>query len=124
MKAIQAGYPSAGVYGEEIDQVFKSGDFLVKLVEGEHSRELGRRYKRTNRLDISYYHANNAKALKVAESLTEILEYITINKILYRSTGMKHVFNANVLHFYLNYNYFVMKNEVSEPTMNTLKMEG
>lgn len=125
MQAIQAHFPSAGVYGEEINQSFKDGDFLVKLLEGEHVRELGKRYKRTNRFDIVYYHENNADALKVAESLIEILESITINKVEYRGTGMKHVFSTNVLHFYLNYNFSILKkNDLTDPKMNTLKLEG
>ncbi|WP_442601747.1 phage tail terminator family protein [Paenibacillus sp. KN14-4R] len=124
IKVMKTQFPTAGVYGEEMNQVFKNGDFFVKLLDGTHSRECGRRYKRSNLLDIYYYHENNEQALKVAESLTEILEYITINGTLYRGTGIKYVFNANVLHFYVNYNYHLVKHEEESSKMTTLKQEG
>nr|WP_242960822.1 hypothetical protein [Clostridium peptidivorans] len=59
----------------------------------------------------------------MADKLYEVLEYVPVGNILYRSTGMTHEVVDGVLHFMLQFDYKVIKQVDREPIMQNLKVE-
>ena len=51
----------------------------------------------------------------------DCLEYITVDGDLTRGTGMNGELVDNVLSFFVNYDMFVIKEQESEPTMETIE---
>ena len=77
--ALHAAFPApARIYGDEVKQDLKPGDFNVVMPGAGHNLELTRRYKRTPTLDVIYYPKHGkAECYDVADRLTAVLESIT-----------------------------------------------
>lgn len=59
----------------------------------------------------------------MADKLYEVLEYVQVNNNLYRAIGMTHEVVDGVLHFFLQFNYKVIKQIEEAPKMQTLDKE-
>ncbi|MFN1809005.1 DUF6838 family protein, partial [Clostridioides difficile] len=67
--------------------------------------------------------AKNFEINEIAEMLLEELEYIEINGDLVRGTNMNFEIIDNVLHFFVDYNYFTIKSNNADK-MNTVELFG
>lgn len=121
-------FPDIEIYGEEIKQGFTEPCFFVKLFPVAQDREFGRRYKRYHAFDIHYFPESETDANEemhdMAEQLYACLEYIQVNSSLCRGHGMKHEIVDGVLHFFVNYDFHVLKPVPEVPAMQSLEQEG
>nr|WP_317720410.1 hypothetical protein [Clostridium tetani] len=59
----------------------------------------------------------------MTDRLYDVFEYVQVGNNLYRSTGMTHEVIDGVLHFFLQFNYHVIKEIEKAPKMKKLKQE-
>ncbi|CDX04158.1 hypothetical protein DesLBE_1962 [Desulfitobacterium sp. LBE] len=131
-------FPGISVYGEEIRQGFDKPCFFVKLFPVSQNQLLGRRYQRNHSFDICYFpvvvdegegegNRQNQDMHDVAEQLYEAMELIPVvdeGDRLMRGTKMRHEIIEGVLHFFVDYNFQVIKEATLEPLMQTMEQEG
>ena len=102
---------------EEIRQGLKTPCFFIVSLNPATELFLGERYFKTNTFCIQYF-PQSAKEQRecndVAERMNWCLEYITVNGDKCRGTKMHHEMIDGVLNFFVNYDFFVYKHEVSE----------
>lgn len=122
--ALVSLYPGVKVYGEEIKQGLVEPWFFVKVLTTGQSREVNRRYKRSNSFDVHYFAKTNEELHEMAESLYGGLEYVTYDGKIYRGSGMTHEIVDRVLHFFVDYNFHVIRDKPDEVKMQTLKQEA
>lgn len=119
-------FPNINIHGEEIEQGFEEPCFFIKVLSSGQSKELNRRYKKNISFDIHYFSDKediNLDCLDMADKLYEVLEYLNVNDNLYKAIGMTHEVIDGVLHFFLEFNYHVLKQIEKVPKMNKLKQE-
>lgn len=125
-QALDKEFPNITIYGEEIKQDFEEPCFFIKILASAQDKELGRRYKKNTSFDIHYFSDKediNTDCLDMADKLYEVLEYVKVNNSLYRASNMKHEVIDGVLHFFLQFNYKVVKQMEEAPKMGKLKQE-
>nr|WP_243447974.1 hypothetical protein [Clostridium tetani] len=119
-------FPNTTIYNEEIRQGFEEPCFFIKVLNSAQDKELNIRYKKNVYFDIHYFSDKediNSDCLDMADRLYDVLEYIQVGNSLYRSTNMTHEVIDGVLHFFLQFNYHVIKEIEKAPKMNKLKQE-
>ncbi|MEJ9220715.1 hypothetical protein P4H46_21340, partial [Paenibacillus glucanolyticus] len=60
----------------------------------------------------------------VASQLLDVLEWVEIDGMKFRGTGMNFEVIDDVLHFFVDYNYHVMRAKAPGIKMNQMKQEG
>ena len=123
--ALHAAFPApARIYGDEVKQDLKPGDFNVVMPGAGHNLELTRRYKRTPTLDVIYYPKHGkAECYDVADRLTAILESITTPEgDVVHATSCEWTVTGGVLHVLVTYDHFVRVPQ-EHIMMETLKIE-
>jgi len=120
-------FPNMPRYGEEIKQGLNAPCFFIKLLSGSQTREVGRRYYRTQMMDIHYFpnpaKDQNEDAWDMAERLNDILEYIPFGSGVFRGSRMRGEIVDGVLHFFVNYDFHVMRPKPETPTIQSIKQE-
>ena len=124
MAALKQNYPDIKIYGDEIKQGFQEPCFFVKVFPVEHIRELGERYLRAHSFDIHYFADSAEDQHVMAEQLYEKLEYISLLNGVCRGSNLKHEIVDGVLHFFISYDFHVLKEKVEGIKMQTLSQEG
>ena len=114
------------IYSEDVEQgINEPCFFIVPLNPSKVSYPSGRTLKK-NSFDVHYFPKSNDKSFEineVAEMLLEELEYIEIDGDLVRGTNMNFEIVDNVLHFFVDYNYFTIKNNDLNK-MDTVELFG
>ncbi|MCC0658337.1 hypothetical protein IC175_17415 [Clostridioides sp. ES-S-0123-01] len=105
------------IYSEDVEQgINEPCFFIVPINSSKTSYPSGRELKK-NSFDVHYFPKSNDKSFEIneiAEMLLEELEYINVNEDLVRGTNMNYEIIDNVLHFFVDYNYFTMKSNNTE----------
>ncbi|MEW8955606.1 DUF6838 family protein [Clostridium sp.] len=125
-QALDKALSNINIYGEEIKQGFEEPCFFIKVLSSAHDKELNTRYKKNVSFNIHYFSDKediNMDCLDMADKLYEVLEYVSIGNSLYRSNSMTHEVIDGVLHFFLQFNYKVVKEVEKASKMNRLKQE-
>ncbi|MDD3569575.1 MAG: hypothetical protein PHY44_00540 [Lachnospiraceae bacterium] len=116
------------LYTENVEQGFKEPCFFVQLTSHAQKQRLGNRYKETYCFEVSYYPLEggnkNQECLTVAEGLCEVLEYINAEGDLLRGTNLSSKITEGILHFYVEYNMFVLREEEPEVNMAEVIVYG
>lgn len=101
------------IYGEEIKQGLKEPCFFIKLLKSSQNQVVRNRYFRRQSFDIHYFPESSIQAekemLNIADKLYETLEYIKCENDIFRGTEMNHEIVDNVLHFFVDYNFYTIK---------------
>lgn len=108
------------IYTEDVEQGLTDGSFAIECVNPTSSRFLGNRYFKTNRFIIHYFPKSNepkSECLSVLEELYDILETIEVDGDLIRGTEMSSETDDDVLHFFVNYDFFTIR-KVDETYMD------
>ncbi|MGG1598036.1 phage tail terminator family protein [Paenibacillus naphthalenovorans] len=123
--ALDAAFPDIPIMGEEIKQGLTPPCFFVRLLEPEHTQELGRRFMRHHPFDVHYFSPgrSNDDMYDMAEKLTTSLQWIVVAGSLVRGTGMRFVIVDEVLHFFVEYNFHVWSPKPEDPTMASLDVQ-
>lgn len=133
MVALDTHFPNMRIYGEEIRQGFQEPCFFVKLFPVQQDREFGRRYKRMHSFDIHFFPAeagideeekSNLDMHDMAEKLYDRLEYIQVHDGLIRGYKMRHEIMDGVLHFFVDYDFHLLRPHPTLPKMQELEQEG
>ncbi|WP_339295920.1 DUF6838 family protein [Paenibacillus sp. FSL W7-1279] len=95
--------------------------FIVLLLNADHGRIQGRRYGQNHYFNVHYFSATNEDFISIASQLLDVLEWIEIDGMKFRGTGMNFEVIDDVLHFFVDYNYHVMR--VKEPGIKMKQME-
>ncbi|KAB1436593.1 phage tail terminator family protein [Candidatus Galacturonibacter soehngenii] len=102
------------VFNEE-EQELKSSCFLIVPTKYEQKQKLGNRYELLQSFEIRYIPLNakeyTLECANVMPKLFATLEYITIDGDLTRGTNMSAQIQDGMLHFFVDFNLFVLKVE-------------
>lgn len=118
-------FPTVTLYDDELEQSFNKPCFFVQILASNQIKELNRRYRCNLSFDISYLSNKESKNLdyfNMADSLYKLLEYIEVDKKLYRAVNMKHEITDGVLHFIFQVNFNLLK-AFKEQNMNNLEVK-
>lgn len=112
------------IHNNELKQDFKEPCFFVLNITGSNDHVINNRYRRINTFDIHYFPKSKTAATQemnnVAEILIEQLEYISVAGNLTRGSNMHYEPEDNVLHFFVDYDVFMIKPLEKVPLMETL----
>lgn len=116
------------IYGDtDVVQGLETPCFFIAVLQPSQNQMVGKRYFRQYPFDIHYFPSNegdNVECLNVAEQLYEALELITlVNGDALRGTSMNYEIVDKVLHFKVNYNMFVLKEETVD-AMETVEIDS
>ncbi len=115
------------IYTETVEQGLKEPCFSVVCVNPASEQFFGKRYFRTNQLCIHYFPSLSDKKTEccaVLERLMDALELIFIDGDTVRGTAMHGEFVEDVLHFFVNYDMFVYKEQEKEPAMEDVEYKS
>lgn len=125
-QVLDTRFPNITIYGEEIKQGFEEPCFFIKILSSSQDKEIDKRYKKNISFDIHYFSDKedvNSNCNDMVDRLYELLEYIPIGNKIYGSTKASHEVVDGVLHFFLQFNYHVIKDVGEIPKMEKLKQE-
>ncbi|WP_246019618.1 phage tail terminator family protein [Bacilliculturomica massiliensis] len=119
------------IYSEEIKQGLKEPCFFIFPLNPSQTPMPAARYERKNPFDIHYFpksrYERNSEIENVADRLYTALEYITVNGDMVRGTNFHYEVVDGVLHFFVSYNLFVIR-QVQKTPMEQMqedtKMKG
>lgn len=115
------------IYSEDIKQGFKEPCFFIICLNPTEKDFLGSRYLRKYLFDIQYFPKNkknlNFELYSVQERLFNCLEYLETEGDLIRGTGRRGEIVDKKLHFFVNYNIFVVKKGPQDEFMENIKVD-
>lgn len=120
-------FPDIPIRGEEIKQGLEEPCFFVKLFPVGQVREVDKRYRRHHAFDIHYFPESeidaNDEMHDIGEQLLDYMEYIEVNGGIVRGRNMRYEIANGVLHFFVNYDFHVMRKKADEPSMQSMGQE-
>lgn len=129
--ALTSKFGDSEVYTEAVKQGLEDGSFIIECLNPTNVRYLGQRYYRTNQFCIHYFPKTDepkSECNEILEQLYEALEIIEVDDGLVRGTDMSSQMDDNVLHFFVNYNLFMIRKNTDEVSMeefdHTSKVKG
>ncbi|KOP70989.1 DUF6838 family protein [Cytobacillus solani] len=125
MATLKTYFSSITLY-EEQKQGAEGPCFFVRLLSTKQLREINRRYKRSHSFDITYLpsSANTMDEIDIiAEQLYRYLEYIDLNGSLVHALNMRHEIIEGVFHFFVDYDFYVVKEKTNQIKMQKLEQE-
>lgn len=114
------------IYSEDVEQGINEPCFFIVPINSSKVLYPNARELKKNSFDVHYFPKSNDKSFEIneiAEMLLEELEYIEIDGDLVRGTNMNFEIIDNVLHFFVDYNYFTIKSNDTEK-MNDVELFG
>ncbi|SCY93294.1 phage tail terminator family protein [Alkaliphilus peptidifermentans] len=126
MAVLNSQFPNNEVFDEEVIEGANPPYFYVKMLKGNEIKELNGRYRRVYSFVI-YYHTpdkNNRAMNNVAEELYNITEHIEIDGRKLRGVGMKHEIIEGALNFFVEYSFFVYRQQEATTKMGILEEKG
>ncbi|HCQ6376188.1 TPA: hypothetical protein OL524_003645 [Clostridioides difficile] len=100
------------IYSEDVEQGINEPCFFICPLNPSKVSYPNNRELKKNSFDVHYFPYSKDKSFEIneiAEMLLEELEYIEIDGELVRGTNMNYEIIDNVLHFFVDYNYFTVK---------------
>lgn len=125
-QALDTAFSDVEIYTDEITQGLTGSCFLISLLKSSQVQVLGLRYYRKNSFDIHYFPKteSTSEINIVADKLMDILEYINFDGGLLRGTKMYSETISGVLHFFIDYNFYTVKEQVNSEYMEQIKVKG
>lgn len=115
------------IYNELVEQGLNRPCFFIRQINHEQKPMLNIRYKDTYLFDISYFPKGEKVKIecsKVENKLYNILEYINVNGDLLRGSNMNSRTEEGILHFFINYTVFGMREKEKDKYMEVLEENG
>ena len=114
------------IYKENIKQGLVEPCFNIVVLEPSQEAKLPNRYLRSYPIDVHYFPetATKSEMYEVAELLLIELEYVTVLDNLCKGTKMRYEIVDGVLHFFVNYDFFVKKEVVKQDNMEELTVNS
>lgn len=121
---LHEAFPNVAIYNENIHQGMEEPCFLIMHLDSSQDAKLPDRYWRTHLFNVQYFPKSDTHAkteiISVAETLFFELEHIFCLDNPLRGIRMHYEIMDNVLHFFVNYNFFVKKKTKNGDFMYTL----
>ncbi|MGX4600415.1 phage tail terminator family protein [Faecalimicrobium sp. JNUCC 81] len=115
------------IYSEARDQGFNEPCFFISLLNSTNTPKLKNRFYREYTFEIRYFPSLSNKKNKeindINEKLINGLEYISLNESLVRGSKINSEVFSNVLHFFINYNVFVVKDKVKDESIESISIK-
>jgi hypothetical protein len=116
------------IHDEEVKQGLNEPCFFIMLLNPAQTQVIGKRYFRTQPFDIHYFPSTADKNIEmndVADRLNDAMEFITLdNGDKLHGTSINHQIVDGVLHFFVNYNFYVRKDEPVADYMENVKVNN
>jgi hypothetical protein len=115
------------IYSEDVSQGLKEPCFFIAVLNPSQKYLLNTKRQRNNLFDIHYFptkQGGNSEIEDVAESLYSTLEWINVDGNDIRGTKMHHNSVDGVLHFFVEYNFFINKIVTPEDKMESVKVNN
>lgn len=112
-------------FKNEILQDLAPPCFYISCMEQGTKKYIGTRYLRKNQFVIQYFPLTDdrkGECYDVGEKMMECLEVIHVDGFLLRGTEMKFEIVDGVLHFFVDYDAFIHKEEQKE-TMDHMRSD-
>lgn len=104
------------LHTEAVEQGLKEPCFLIRCISPTKVIHLGRRYLRTNQFAIQFFPKSTLEPLQecqtVLETMFDCLESVKVSGRIVHGSDVTSTFTDGVLTFTVNYNAFVLKEEV------------
>jgi hypothetical protein len=116
------------IHDEQVKQGLTEPCFFIMLLNPAQTQVIGKRYFRTQPFDIHYFPSTadkNTEMNDVADRLNDAMEFITLdNGDKLHGTSINHQIVDGVLHFFVNYNFYVRKDEPVADYMENVKVNN
>lgn len=113
------------IYTEKVEQDLKEGCFLIRCLNPNKNRHLGRCYKRTNQFSVQYIPSTagaNEECASVLERLYECLEDVLLHGKPIHGMDLHGEITDGILTFTVNYDGFVLKAQTEETGMGNVEI--
>ncbi len=123
-KAIKNEFPQCDIFTEELEQGFESPCFFI-FCEGQREyNKLDVRFLAEHTFVISYFpKGGNNDCWEVQSKLQRLLELIALDDdSLVRGTNRNGVIKQGVLHFFVNYDFYMKKQKADDEYMEVLEV--
>lgn len=115
------------IYQNDVSQGLQEPCFFIALIEDSRVRRIGKRWQQDMTLDIHYFpttNGNNAEMCNISEQMFAALEFIMLpDGQMIHGFGMRSEIIDGALHFFVNYNVFLIDQSNEEgmesATVNT-----
>lgn len=123
---LDAEFNGIDIYIDQIKQGLVAPCFFIMLLKPEESQVMGNRYHREHSFDIHYFPKldSTSELYATSDRLMDVLEYIEFDGGLLRGTKRHSEIIDGILHFFINYNFHIIKEKANNPYMEQLKVEG
>jgi hypothetical protein len=115
------------IYSEDIKQGLNEPCFFISSLINVSTSKNSNRSFRTNGFNVQYFprssNEKNTEINNVIETLMDGLEYISVDDSLIRGSKMKSEVVDCVLHFFINYDLFVKKENTFGDAMESMTIK-
>lgn len=125
-KALKLEYPAMDVYTENVTQGLETPCFLVMSVSPKNDHFINQRYKQKHLIDVHYFPSGGINEINtIASNLFFILEEVVdLKGNAFRGAEMRLETVENVGHFFVTYDFFVYKQQITEDPMEALTINN
>lgn len=117
-----------GLYTESVEQGLMEPCFFISLINHTQKQQLANRYKETFFIEVVYLPSEDGnqkeECAAVAEGLFELLEYIYAEGDLLRGMNLSSAMKEGVLHFYVDYTLFEVREKMPDANMEEVIIYG
>ncbi len=117
------GYP---VHVNKIKQGLEEPCFLIKGMRGSQSRKMGIRFEQLKSFDVHYFPSTDditEECTAIEQRLYDTLEYVQTEAGLFRAKEMSGEVQNDVLHFFIDFDFFLLKQPAKVDPMETIAID-
>lgn len=124
--ALSEEFPEKDIYTENVEQGLTEPCFLITTIKPDNKHFFNNRYKRNNLFSIQYFpEGGRSEINNILERLYLVLEEVTdMSGESFRGSNMNAEPTNDVLHFFINYNFFAHRVETITDPMEDLQINN
>ena len=113
---LDAEFDEIEIYTDKIKQGLSEPCFFIMVLNSKQDQMVGNRYYRNQSFDIHYFPKtdNTSELNEISDKLMNALEYIEFDGGLLRGTKMHSEIVNGVLHYFVDYNCIMTKQQYDE----------
>jgi hypothetical protein len=115
------------IYTESVEQGLNEPCFFIFMLQPSQEQVIGKRYFRQQPFDVHYFPSTkdkNSEIVDVIDRMQDCLEYIQVGSDTLRGTSINFEVVGGILHCFVNYNMYVIKQADPEDPMETIQVES
>ncbi len=122
-KAIKKEFSQCNLYTEQLEQGFESPCFFILCISHKEHDRLAVRFLAEHTFCISYFpQKGKQECWEVQSKLNRLLEQIKLDNGFVRGTNRKGEIHDNVLHFFVDYDFYMRKEKQPDEWMEVLEV--